>query len=147
MTFKRWAPAMLAAGLFQFAPAFAADTQFTADLDPAPMTLATRPDLTGEGTLNGTLNGGTLTIGGKFSGLASAATKAQLQLGTAPFLQGPVIATLTISQGTSGTISGTAKLSRAQIDALQKGGLYVEIDTVKVPDGTLRGWFLAPSAQ
>jgi len=40
-------------------------------------------------------------------------------------------------------VTGTVTLNRAQQKALLAGGVYVEIDSVKAPDGTLRAWFLS----
>jgi hypothetical protein len=36
------------------------------------------------------------------------------------------------------------ELDSSQIVALHKGGLYVEIDSAKAPEGDLWGWIMAP---
>jgi hypothetical protein len=64
-------------------------------------------------------------------------------MGSLPGVRGPVIADLTISPGTSGTLIGTADLDSSQIVALHKGCLYVEIDSAKAPEGDLWGWIMA----
>lgn len=133
-------------GLVPAQSAMGADTHYVADMDPAPMTLATRPDLTGEGSITGDLEGSTLHIQGNFSDLSSPALDARLQAGSAAGLPGPVVADLDVTKATNGTISGSVKLSRAQVESLRKGGLYVQIDTAKShpPYGTLWGFFLPP---
>jgi hypothetical protein len=55
---------------------------------------------------------------------------------------GPAIGDLTISKSTSGTISGSIELTPQQLTILRKGGLYVQIQSEKAPDGVLWGWLL-----
>ena len=43
---------------------------------------------------------------------------------------------------TSGTIAGSFDLTAAQLTSLRKGGLYIQIQSEKAPDGVLWGWFL-----
>jgi hypothetical protein len=57
-------------------------------------------------------------------------------------MRGPVIADLTVSKATSGTISGTVDLNSQQLDSLRKGGLYIQLHSEKAPDGVLWGWLL-----
>jgi len=136
---RHWIAAILIA---MSAPAFAAD-QFFSTLDPAPMTMATRFDVAGSGTITGSLSGNMLTVDGRFEGLASPATRAHLRAGVMTGVPGDAFADLTVIQGTSGTLSGKIKLDGKQLKALQAGAIYVQIDSVKAPDGTLRGWLLA----
>ena len=63
-------------------------------------------------------------------------------MGSLPGVRGPVIADLTISADTNGTVSGTVHLNAEQLAALHKGGLYVEIDSDKAPEGDLWGWIM-----
>jgi hypothetical protein len=65
-------------------------------------------------------------------------------MGSLPGVRGPVIADLIISPDMSGTLSGTVELDSSQIAALHKGGLYVEIDSAKAPEGDLWGWIMPP---
>jgi hypothetical protein len=125
------------------APAFAADAQFYSTLDPAPMTMATRADVAGNGSVTAELDGNKLTVQGSFSGLSSSATKAQLRSGSMIGVPGEVFADLTVTQGTDGTLSGTATLDRARLKALREGAVYVQINSEKSPDGTLRAWLLS----
>ncbi|HEX3753755.1 MAG TPA: CHRD domain-containing protein [Rhizomicrobium sp.] len=126
--------------------AMGASAHYVADLDPAPMTLATRPDLTGEGSITADLDGSILQVRGNFAGLSSPALDARLQAASAAGLPGSVVADLDVTKAANGTISGSVKLTRAQAESLRKGGLYVQIDTAKShpPYGTLWGFFLPP---
>jgi len=124
-------------------PAFAADAQFYSTLDPAPMTMATRADVAGSGSVTAELDGNKLTVQGHFSGLASSATKAELRSGSMIGVPGEVFADLTVTQGADGTLSGTATLDRARLKALRDGAVYVQINSEKSPDGTLRAWLLS----
>ena len=111
-------------------------------LSPMPFNDAMQPDMTGKGTASATLDGETLTISGTFAGLASPATKAHLSLSRGPGIPGTAVLDLVTSSGTSGKLSGHVKLQPNQVAALKTGKLYVQIDTEKVPTGTLWGWIL-----
>jgi len=117
--------------------------EFYSTLDPAPMTMQTRGNVAGTGSVTANLQGNRLTIQGSFSDLASAATKAQLRSGSMTGVPGDPFADLTVSQADSGTLSGTVTLNRTQQKALLAGAIYVQIDSVKAPDGTLRAWLLS----
>ena len=102
----------------------------------------TRPQLAGLGSASAVLSGSKLTVTGSFDGLLSPATVAQLRAGVAAGTRGPVVQELTISKAVSGMISGSSDLTPQQIEALHKGGLYVQISSEKAPDGVLWGWLL-----
>jgi CHRD domain len=125
-------------------PAYAADTQFSSGLDPAPMTMATRGTVAGSGSITAHLGGNKLTVQGNFAGLASPATGAHLRAGVMTGVPGDAFADLTVTGAESGTLSGDVTLDRARLKALLAGAVYVQIDSVKAPDGTLRGWLLPP---
>jgi hypothetical protein len=112
-------------------------------LSPGPRLVGTRADSSGVGTATAVLDGSKLTLKGSFSGLLAVPTAANLAMGSLPGVRGPVIADLTVSPDTSGTLSGTVELDSSQIVALHKGGLYVEIDSAKAPEGDLWGWIVA----
>jgi hypothetical protein len=104
-----------------------------------------RGDVTGKGAATGTLSGRKLTINGTFEGLPAAATIARLHQGIAKGARGAAITDLTISKGTSGTLSGSVDLTQPQVDALRQGKLYIQIHGEKgvAPDGSnLWGWLL-----
>ena len=109
-------------------------------LSPGPRLVGTRADSSGVGTVTAVLDGSKLTLKGSFSGLLSVPTAAHLAMGSLPGVRGPIITDLTISPGTSGTLSGTVQLDSSQVVALHKGDLYVEIDSAKAPEGDLWGW-------
>jgi hypothetical protein len=119
--------------------------KFTARLIWVPITGANRADVTGKGTATATLTGTTLAITGSFEGLAAPATVARLHEGVAKGARGPAIADLTISKGVSGTIAGSVELTKAQLESLRQGKLFVQVHSEKgvAPDGSnLWGWFL-----
>jgi hypothetical protein len=111
-------------------------------LSPGPRLVGTRADRSGGGSATATLTGDELTLNGSFSGLLAVPTGAHLLMGSLPGVRGPVISDLTVSPETSGTLSGTVRLNSAQLAAFHKGGLYVEIDSDKAPEGDLWGWIL-----
>jgi hypothetical protein len=51
---------------------------------------------------------------------------------------------LTVTQATSGTVSGSATLTPKQAAALRAGHFYVQVNSQKAPDGNLTGWLLPP---
>lgn len=120
----------------------AASSSFHVRLSPGPRLVGTRADRSGSGSVTATLQGITLTLQGSFTGLLAIPTGAHLHMGSAPGVRGPLIADLAISADTSGTVSGTVQLNPQQLGALRKGGLYVEIDSDKAPEGDLWGWIM-----
>jgi CHRD domain len=103
----------------------------------------------GVGSASATLSGRKLTVNGSFEKMASAATVAKVGLGLAPGARLDLIYDLTITKaaqstppGTSGTIAGTFDLTPAQVDALKKGKLYIQINSESAPNGHLLGWLL-----
>ena len=123
-----------------FGSALAADTSFTTELDPVAHTPAERADVMGTGKLTAELAGDRLSVSGTFSGLPSPATGAQLRMGLAMGVPGPVIGELSATQSTEGSISGSITLSSRQIAALVKGAIYVQLNSARAPEGNLWGW-------
>ena len=121
-----------------FAPAAAQEYQ--GDLDPAPHDFSNRDDVVGIGIVSATLSGSTLTITGNFTGLSSPATAAHLRMGLAMGVPGTTIGELTVTHAAKGEISGSIKLNSAQIAALRKGALYIQLDSVKGKDGNSWAW-------
>jgi len=111
-------------------------------LAPVPIDAQLAPNTTGHGNASVALTGGKLTVTGTFEGLRGPATAAQLRRGLATGVRGPVLFDLTVTNATSGTVSGSFELTPEQIDGLRKGRLYVQIDSEKAPDGNLWGWLL-----
>ncbi len=137
-----------AVSLMLTVPVFAADLQYTTPLDPVAFDNSTVKNNVGSGHVAATLSGSTLTITGDYAGLSSAATDAHLKMGTLPGTPGPVIGDLAVTGGTSGQISGSAKLNSAQLKILKQGGISVVVNNDKAgPYGTLWGWLTVPAAQ
>jgi hypothetical protein len=113
-----------------------------ARLTAVPADARTRPTLAGVGSATATLNGSKVSVTGSFESLLSPATMAQLHGAVAAGVRGPVIGDLTISKGTSGTISGSFDLNPQQVESARKGGLYIEIHSEKAPDGVIWGWLM-----
>ena len=122
-------------------PALAASS-YTLSLDPVAYDNTTREVIVGEGHLKATLDGNSLSVSGDFTGLSSAATTAKLGLGLdfgVPATD--FFASLTASSAQSGSISGTVTLTPAQVVALNKRQLFLQLSSVKGTDGALWGWF------
>ena len=126
------------------APVFAADSQFGTPLDPSAFDNSTVKNNVGSGHVSASLSGSTLTITGDYSGMNFDATGAQVKMGLAKGVPGVVIGSLKVSGGTSGQISGSVKLSSAQMKALQQGGISVVVNNTKAGEfGSLWGWLAA----
>jgi hypothetical protein len=108
---------LLGACLLRVLPGAAApdDTVFHFRLSPGPRLVGTRADSSGSGSVTATLEGSKLM---------------------------PLIADLTVSPATMGTLTGTVQLNPQQLAALRKSSLYVEIDSDKAPEGDLWGWIM-----
>jgi hypothetical protein len=135
----RYVVCLAAAALLLAGPALAAG--YEAQLDPAPFDATTRADVIGSvGNVTAELNGNVLTVRGSFSHMTSPATGASLRMGLAKGVPGDAIGTLTAIHAPDGAVSGSVKLTGAQLDALRRAALYVRIDSEKAPDGNLQGW-------
>ena len=124
--------------------ALVAQTQetFKARLSPVAVDTQLVSVITGHGAVSAVLAGTKLTVTGTFDGMHSAATVAHLHRSKAMGLPGPVVHELTVSKGMGGTISGSADLTPAEVEALRKGLLYVMVHSTGAPDGNLWGWLL-----
>ena len=124
--------------------ALPAQTQqtFKARLSPVAVDAQLVSVITGHGAVSAVLAGTKLTVTGTFEGMHSEATVAHLHLSKATGVPGPVIHELTVAKAMSGTISGSADLTPAEVEALRKGWLYVMVHSTGAPDGNLWGWLL-----
>lgn len=120
----------------------AAPRTYQARLSTVPIDLGMASTIAGSGSLTATLEGRTLTVSGKFSGLKTPATVARLHRSPNRGIRGAAIADLAVTAATSGEVSGTADLTAAQVEDLAKGRLYVQLHSEKAPDGNLWGWLL-----
>jgi len=145
VTVRRSAIVILVTGLALATSAFAADLQFSTPLDPVAFDNSTVKNNVGNGNVTATLSGNTLTITGKYAGLSSEATGAQVKMGPVMGVPGDVIGTIKVSGGVEGQVSGSVKLTSAQAAGLKKGGVSVVVLSAKAPNGNLWGW-LAPNS-
>ena len=114
---------------------------FKARLTPVPVENSTVAAITGSGSVTAVLSGPNLSVNGKFEGIRTPATLAQVHFGPKG-VRGPALFDLTITKATSGTINGTLMLKPAQVDDLKAGRFYLQIHSEKAPDGNLWGWLL-----
>ena len=114
---------------------------FVARLSVVPLTVDMQATVAGRGAAKAVLTGNKLTVNGTFEGLRSPATVARIHLAPRA-VRGPAVLELTVSKGTTGTISGSLELTPRQVDALEKGSLYIQLHSEKAPDGNLWGWLL-----
>jgi hypothetical protein len=118
---------------------------YRARLAPVPIDVSMQATVAGSGTVSATLTGTKLAITGSFEGLKSPATTAQLHKGPVRGVRGPAVAELAVGKGadpTSGTITASMDLTQVQVADLEKGRLYVQLQSEKAPDGNLWGWLL-----
>lgn len=92
----------------------------------------------GSGSISAQLHGNTLVINGSFEGLRAPASAARLHRGPKLGVRGPAIFDLTVTNATSGMVTGSVELTAAQIDDLKSGRLYIQIE----PEGGVWGWLL-----
>lgn len=86
---------------------------------------------------------GAVTVAGSYSGLTSSAIAAHLH-GAVIGINGPILMSLTMSGGTSGTIGGGGTLSPANLANLLAGSTYLNLHTTSSPGGELRGQIVFP---
>jgi CHRD domain len=141
-TAENIARAFLLGACFLSGAAASASSTFHDRLSPGPRLVGTRADRSGGGSVTATLDGNLLRLQGSFRGLLAVPSGAHLRMGSLPGVRGPLVADLTISPDTSGTLSGTVQLNTQQLATLRKGGMYVEIDSDKAPEGDLWGWLM-----
>jgi hypothetical protein len=103
---------------------------------------AMRANVQGDGHVTATLDGRKLTVQGDFSALPSAATSAKLYSGPGIGVPGPALLDLQLTGQTDGTFQGSFTLNTAQLAALKRGHVYVQINSQKAPEGNLWGWLL-----
>ncbi len=148
--------ALVAGALVLAGAAYAQSSdKYTARLGMVPAANATQTALViGKGTATAVLAGNRLTVNGSFEGLPAPATAARVHLGIAKGARGKAIGDLTISKGTSGTISGAITLTPEQLEGLKQGRLYLQVHSERgiaveqgkvdplVDNSNLWGWLL-----
>jgi CHRD domain len=139
---KRCLTACFAASVAVCALVAQSQQTFKARLSPVAVDTQLVSVITGHGAVSAVLSGTKLTVTGNFDGMHSAATVAHLHLSKATGVPGPVIHELTVEKAMGGTISGSADLTPAEVEALRKGLIYVMVHSTGAPDGNLWGWLL-----
>ena len=119
--------------------------RFGGRLSIVPVDFATRPNVSGSGEAEAVLDGRILTVSGTFEGLSSPASAAHLHRAP-PARRGPAVFALEVTEAAAGRVGGEVELDDAQVDALRRGGYYVQIATRNNPDGEIRGWLLPRAA-
>lgn len=120
---------------------------YQARLSVVPLDVAMQSTIAGRGEVRGTLEGSTLVLRGRFSGLRSSATVARLHLSAVRGVRGAAVADLTVSPAVEGDLTGRVALTPPQLTALSEGRLYVQLHSEKAPEGTLWGWLLLEPAR
>ena len=128
------------------APNAQTKSQFRARLSPVPIDVAMQSTIAGSGSVTATLAGNKLSIAGTFSGLKTPATVARIHVAPKG-LRGAAILDLTVTPGTSGTLSGAFDLTPKQLDDLTHQSFYIQLHSEKAPDGNLWGWLLPQEAR
>jgi len=118
---------------------------FTVRLSPVPITVAMQDVVAGRGSAKAVLAGNKLTVDGTFEGLRSPATVARIHMAPRG-MRGAAVLELTVSKGTTGTLSGSVDLTPRQVEALEKSSLYIQVHSEKAPEGNLWGWLLPQEA-
>jgi hypothetical protein len=129
----------LAACVFVTLPAAAENYQ--TNLGPIPLDGSNRANVMGRGSALATLDGNSFTVHGTFSGLASPATAAHLNMGMVMGGTGATIHDVTVTPAQSGQLSGRVALAPDEVAALKAGKIYLLLDSQKAAKGNLWGWF------
>ncbi|MGD8339606.1 MAG: CHRD domain-containing protein [Gammaproteobacteria bacterium] len=116
---------------------------FQARLGRVPVDSRTQASIAGLGHASAELDGNRLVIEGDFAGLLGPATIANLHMGTAVGVRGPVIESLRVTADSEGELSGSVRLNAEQVAALRSGRLYIQIHSEIAPEGNLWGWLLS----
>src|SRR5712691_9346250 len=122
---KRWL--VLAALVLTWALAAHGQETFKTRLSPVPIDAQLAPTVTGHGSVSAVLAGTKLTVTGSFEGMRSPAVAAHLHQGKVTGVRGSVIHELTVTKAMTGNISGSVDLTPAEVEALRKGMVYVQI--------------------
>lgn len=139
-----WTAALL---LLIVSVAAAQGVTYQARLSVVPLDVAMQGTIAGRGDVRGSLEGRTLVLSGRFSGLRTAATIARLHLSAVRGMRGAAVADLTVTPAVEGTVTGRVDLTPDQATALAQGRLYVQVHSEKAPDGNLWGWLLVVPAR
>jgi hypothetical protein len=144
MRMRKWFVLPIVAGIGIAVLTAQAPKTFKGRIAPVPIDVSMQSTIAGSGSVTATLSGTKLTLNGSFDGLKSPATIAQLHKSPVRGVRGPVVFDLTVTKtdASSGTLSGTFDLTPLQVTDLEKGRIYVQVHSEKAPDGNLWGWLM-----
>lgn len=120
----------------------AQQSTFTARLSSVPIDAAMRTRVTGRGQAVAMLEGNVLSISGTFEGLQRPASFSRLHMGLLKGLRGEAVFEVAITKSTSGSLEARIELNPEQVDALNNGRIYIQINSESAPEGNLWGWLL-----
>jgi len=123
--------------------ATASAQSFTFDLNGMQEVPPVPTSGTGTATVKVDVTTGAVTVTGTYQGLTSTATAAHIHGPALVGTSGPIIVTLAVSGGTSGTISGGGTLLPTQVTDLLNGLQYVNVHTGLFTAGEIRGQIIA----
>lgn len=112
---------------------------FTANITSAQEVPSNGSTATAYGRVFVNESAGTLTYTVVFSGLTSNQVASHIHAPGVVGVNGPVIINLGAVGGTSGTITGTANITPAQINLMRSHQTYINIHTTNFPGGEIRG--------
>lgn len=115
---------------------------FKVRLSTVPVDATMLPTVSGRGSLKAVLAGNKLMVSGSFEGLKSPAIRANIHIGPQKGIRGPAVYNLDVTKEKTGSVGGSVVLTAAEIEDLNSGRLYVQIDSERAPDGNLWGWVL-----
>jgi hypothetical protein len=111
---------------------------YTVILTPAAEVPPKQSTGTGRATVTLDPSTGTVNVSGTYTDLMAAATAAHLHGPASTTETAPIVVTLMVSGGTSGTISGGGTLTPAEMTALQNGQMYLNVHSAAFTDGEVR---------
>ncbi len=138
MKFKFSNILVIAIAVFIMAFTVKAET-FTANITGAQEVPANSSTATAYGRVFVNESAGTLTYTVVFSGLTSNQVASHIHAPGVVGVNGPVIINLGAVGGTSGTITGSATITPAQIALMRSQQTYINIHTTNFPGGEIRG--------
>jgi len=139
---NRTTAAVIILMLFVSVRAMAA-TQFFFDLEPGqevPPVVSS-----GSGSCEVTLDGTSVSVLCQFEGLSQPAVASHIH-GAGVGTNGGVILGLTVTEATSGTISGNGTLTVEQANNMEQGLTYINLHSQAFASGELRGQIVSPAS-
>jgi hypothetical protein len=111
---------------------------YTVTLTPAAEVPPKQSTGTGSATVTLDPSTGTVNVSGTYANLTKAATAAHLHGPASTTGTAPIVVTLMVSGGTSGTISGGGTLTPSEVSDLQNGQMYLNVHSAEFTDGEIR---------